>query len=78
MLVGDYCAIGAYPKLSPRNRNGNVFFSELEMENNEGLIRLFARVDKIVGVLESLGVYLPVEDVNLKIVEVLTTDYESE
>ena len=38
----------------------------------------FARVDKIVGVLGSLGVYLPVEDVNLKIVEVLADDYEFE
>ena len=38
----------------------------------------FAGVDKIVGVLGSLGVYLLVEDVNLKIVEVLTADYEFE
>ena len=38
----------------------------------------FARVDEIVGVLGSLGVYLPVEDVNLKIVEVLADDYEFE
>ena len=39
---------------------------------------IFARVDKIVGVLGSLGVHLPTEDVNLKIVEVLTDDYEFE
>ena len=31
-----------------------------------------------VGVLGSLGVHLPTEDVNLKIVEVLTDDYELE
>ena len=41
-------------------------------------MRFFARVDKIVGVLGSLGVHLPTEDVNLKIVEVLTDDYEFE
>ena len=41
-------------------------------------MRVFARADKIVGVLGSLGVYLPVEDVNLKIVEALTAEYEAE
>ena len=40
-------------------------FNELVMEKEE-LVRLFARVDNIVGVLESLGVHLQVEDVNLK------------
>ena len=35
----------------------------------------FARVDKSVGVFVILGVYLSVEDVNLKIVKVLTADY---
>ena len=48
------------------------------MENNEDTMKLFALVDKIVGVLESLGVHLSVDDVNLKIVEALTTDYEFE
>ena len=48
------------------------------MEKKEEPIRFFTRVDKIVDVLGSLGVYLPVEDVNLKIVEVLTDDYEFE
>ena len=46
------------------------------MEKKEEPMRFFARVDKIVGVLGSLGVYLPVEDVNFRIVEVLTDDYE--
>ena len=53
-------------------------FNELVMEKKEEPIRFFTRVDKIVDVLGSLGVYLPVEDVNLKIVEVLTDDYEFE
>ena len=41
-------------------------------------MKFFARVDKIVGVLGHLGAHLPVEDVNLKIAEILTTDYEFE
>ena len=41
-------------------------------------MRFFARVDNIVGVLGSLEMHLPTEDVNLKIVEVLTDDYEFE
>ena len=41
-------------------------------------MRFFARVDKIVGVVGSLGVHLPTEDVNLKIVEGLTVEYEFE
>ena len=41
-------------------------------------MRFFACVDKIVGVSGSLGVHLPVEDVTLKIVEVVTADYEFE
>ena len=48
------------------------------MEKKEEPMRFFARVDKIVGVLGSLGVYLPVEDVNLKVAEVLSDDYEFE
>ena len=53
-------------------------FNDLVMEKKEEPMRFFARVDKIVGVLGSLGVHLPTEDVNLKIVEVLTDDYEFE
>ena len=41
-------------------------------------MRFFARVDKIVGVLGYLGVYVLVEDMNLNIIEVLTDDYEFE
>ena len=39
-------------------------------------MKLFARVDKIVGVLGHMGALLPVENVNLEIAKVLTTDYE--
>ena len=52
-------------------------FNELVIEKEE-MMRVFTRVDKIVGGLVSLGVCLPVEDVNLKIVAVLTDDYEFE
>ena len=48
------------------------------MEKNEGPMKFFAREDKIVGVLGSLGVHLPVKGVNLKIVEVLETNCEFE
>ena len=48
------------------------------MEKKEEPMRFFARVDKIVVFLGSPGVYLPVEDMSLKIVEVLTDDYEFE
>ena len=43
-------------------------FNELVMEKEEPMI-FFARVEKIFSVLGSMGVHLPVEDVNLKIVE---------
>ena len=48
------------------------------MEKKEDPMKFFAHVDKIVGVLISLGVHMPVQDVNLKIVEVLTSEYEYE
>ena len=53
-------------------------FNDLVMEKKEERMRFFARVDKIVGVLGSLGVHLITEDVNLEIVEVPTDDYEFE
>lgn len=52
-------------------------FNEVEMETKEDSIKFFARVDKVVGVLGSLGVHVPVEYVNLEI-KVLTTDNEYE
>ena len=39
---------------------------ELRMEKKEDPMNFCARVDAIVGVLASPGVYMPVEDVNLK------------
>lgn len=48
------------------------------MENKKKLMNLFARVNKIVGVLGSLGVHVPVEGIHIKIVETVTTDHEYE
>ena len=53
-------------------------FNELVIEKKEKAMRFLARVNKIAGVLGSLGVHLSVEDVNVKNVEVLTADYEFE
>ena len=53
-------------------------FNDLDMEKKEEPMRFFARVDKMVGVMESLRVHLLTKGVNLKIVEVLTDDYEFE
>ena len=50
-------------------------FDDLVMKKEEERMRFFARVDKIVGVLGSLRVHLPVEDVILKIVEAFTANY---
>ena len=41
-------------------------------------MKYFGRVDKIVGVLTSLGVVKTVADVNRKIIMRLTSDYEKE
>ena len=41
-------------------------------------MKFFSRVDKIVGILTSLGVQKSVGDVNRKLVVVLTSDYEME
>ena len=48
------------------------------MEKKKEPMRVFARVDKMVGVLGALGVRLLTEDVNLNIIEILTDDYEFE
>ena len=53
-------------------------FNDLVMEKKEAPMRFFASVDKIVGVLGSLGVHFLTEDVNIKIIEVLIADYEFE
>ena len=66
------------PKTLCEKFKRNRQFDGLVKGRREEPMRFFARVDKIVGVLGSLGVHLPTEDVNLKIVEVLTDDYEFE
>ena len=66
------------PKAHSEKSKWKRQLNELVMDKKEKPMIFFARVDKIVGVLGSLGVHLPVEDVNLKIVEVLTADYEFE
>ena len=53
-------------------------FNDLVMEKKEKPMRFFSRVDKIVRVLASLEVHLLTEDVILKIVEVLTDEYQFE
>ena len=44
------------------------------MEKKEKPIKFSPSVVQVVGVLGSLGVHMSVEDVNFKIVEVLTAD----
>ena len=66
------------PKTPAEKSKWKRQFNELVMEKKEEPMRFFARVDKVVGVLGSLGVHMPVEDANLKIVEVLTDEYEFE
>ena len=66
------------PKTLAEKSKWKRHVNDLVMEKKKAPMRFFARVDKIVRVLGSLGVHLPTEDVNLKIVEVLTDDYEFE
>lgn len=46
------------------------------MVKKEDPVKIFAFADKIVGVLRSFGVPVPKGDVNIEVVEVLTTDEE--
>ena len=70
--------IGFLPKTLSEKSKWKRQFDDLVMEKKEEPMKFFARVDKIVGVLGSLGVHMPVEDVNFKIVGALTGDYEFE
>ena len=56
--------IGFLPKTLSEKSKWKRQFDYLVMEKEEPM-RVFARVDKIVDVLGSLGVHLPLEDVNL-------------
>ncbi|CAN0395471.1 unnamed protein product, partial [Laminaria digitata] len=53
-------------------------FDAIRMEKGEEPMKFFSRVDKVVGVLASLGVEKSVGDVNRKLVRSLTSDYEME
>ncbi|CAM9850947.1 unnamed protein product, partial [Sphacelaria rigidula] len=66
------------PKTLSEKSKWKRLFNELWMEKKEDPMKFFARVDKIVGVLAALGVNMPVEDLNLKLIQVLTSDYEYE
>ncbi|CAM9631591.1 unnamed protein product, partial [Laminaria digitata] len=48
------------------------------MENGEEPMKFFSRVDKVVGVLASLGVEKSVGGVNRKLVRTLSSVYEME
>ena len=73
-MLNDWCLPKTLTEKSKRKRQ----FNDLVMEKEEEPMRFFAPVDKIVGVSGSLGVHIPTEDVNLKIVKFLTHDYEFE
>ena len=53
-------------------------FDSAKMEKVQEPMKYFSRIDKIVGVLASLGVVKPVADVNRKIIMTLTSEYEIE
>ena len=53
-------------------------FDVVHMEKGEEPMKLFSRVDKIVGTLASLGVPKSEGDVNRRLLRVLTADYEIE
>ncbi|CAN0405489.1 unnamed protein product, partial [Laminaria digitata] len=53
-------------------------FDAIRMEKGEEPMKFFSRVDKVVGVLASLGVEKSVGGVNRKLVRTLTSDYEME
>ena len=71
MLCNWFLPRKTFSEKSKRKR----LFDDQVMEKKEAPMIFFARVDKSVGVFVILGVYLSVEDVNLKIVKVLTADY---
>ena len=66
------------PKTPSEKTKCELQLDDLVVEKQEELMIFFPRVDKVVGVLGSLRVHMPVEDVKFDIVEVLTADYELE
>ena len=55
---------------------GSIANDPKKMEKGEELMHYFSRIDKIAGVLASLGVVKSVEDVNRKTIMTLTSGYE--
>ena len=66
------------PKTMAEQVKWSVAFYFAKMEKGEEPMKNFSRIDKIVGVLASLGVVKSVADVNRKIIMTLTSDYEIE
>ena len=66
------------PKTMAEQVKWSVSFDSAKMETGEEPMKYFRWIDKIVGVLASLGVVKSVADVNRKIIMTLTSDYEIE
>ena len=66
------------PKTMAEQVNWSVAFDSAQMEKGEEPMKNFSGIDKIVGVLASLGVVKSVADVNRKIIMTLTSYYEIE
>ena len=64
------------PKTMAEQVKWSVAFDSAKMEKGEEPMKYSGRINKIVGVLASLGVAKTVADVNRKIVITLTSDYE--
>ena len=66
------------PKTMAEQVKWSVAFDSAKMEKGEEPMKYFGRIDKIVGVLASLGVAKTVVDANREIIMTLTSDYEME
>ena len=66
------------PKTMAEQVKWSVAFDAAKMEKGEEPMNYFGRVDKIVGVIASLGELKSVGDVNRKIIMTLASDYEME
>ena len=66
------------PKTMAEQVKWSVAFDSAKMEKGKEPMKYFSRIDKIFGVLASLGVVNSVADVNRKIIMTLTSDYEIE
>ena len=66
------------PKTMAEQVKWSVVLDSAKMEKGEEPMKYFGRIDKIVGVLASLGVAKTVVDANREIIMTLTSDYEME